>query len=320
MKIGSISLPMGIALAPMAGVTDRAYREMARSFGAEYTVTEMISAKAICYHSGRTGDLAEAGAAERPTAVQLFGSEPEFMSDAAREIAEKYRPDAIDINMGCPMKKIVSNGEGSALMKDPRLACEIVSAVRRSVDLPVTVKIRSGWDEGSVNAPEFAVMLEAAGADMICVHARTRTQLYAGKADRKVIAAVKKSVSVPVMGSGDIYSARDAVDMMNETGCDGVMVARGSEGRPWIFAEISAALSGRDYRITHDEMVAAVRKHMKLMLEYKGQRGITEARAQLAWYMKGFPGAAGLRARAVTVASAEDIAELISAIPDTDNE
>ena len=320
MKIGGITLERGIALAPMAGITDRAMRELAVGFGAEYTVTEMISAKAVCYGSAKTEELAVLGDAERPAAIQIFGSEPDFMAEAAERLCGRYSPDAIDINMGCPMKKIVSNGEGSALMKDPALAASIVSAVKKRVKVPVTVKIRSGWDENSINAPDLARRLEAAGADMICVHGRTKTQLYGGRADRGVIAAVKRAVSVPVMGNGDIFSARDATDMMGETGCDGVMIARGCEGRPWIFAEIAAAMDGRTVVFDAADRKAALRRHMELIIKYKGERGIAPARAQLAWYMKGFRGAAALRAKAVAVETAEDIAGLISAMPDEDEE
>ena len=320
MNISDIIHPHGLALAPMAGITDRAMRELAAGFGAEYTVTEMISAKAVVYGSAKTEELAVIGGAERPAAIQLFGSQPEFMAEAAVRLCERYSPDAIDINMGCPMKKIVSNGEGSALMRDPALAAGIVSAVRKSVRVPVTVKIRSGWDESSVNAPEFSKALEAAGADMICVHGRTKAQLYGGKADRSVIAAVKKAVSVPVMGNGDICSPLDALEMIAQTGCDGVMVARGCEVRPWIFAEIAAAMEGRDYRVSASEKKEIMRRHMALMLKYKGESGIAPARSQLAWYLKGFRGAASLRARAVTVSSEKDIAALIDAVPDEDDE
>ncbi|MBQ9783392.1 MAG: tRNA-dihydrouridine synthase family protein, partial [Clostridia bacterium] len=249
MEIGSVHLRNGLLLAPMAGVTDRTFRLLCRRFGADYTVSEMVSAKALCYEQkskrkesllAGSAPLAAITKAEAPMAVQLFGSEPEFMAEAARMLeANSYRgcvseipPVAIDINMGCPVRKITGNGEGSALMKNPRLAGQITEAVCRAVKLPVTVKIRAGWDQNSINAPELAKLLEQAGAAMICVHARTREQLYAPGIDPEIIRQVKEAVGIPVVGNGDVQSAEDAIRMMRDTGCDGVMIGRGAMGNP----------------------------------------------------------------------------------------
>ena len=249
-KIGSFNLKNVIMLAPMAGFTDFSFRKICREHGAEYTVSEMVSAKALCYEQTakkgecKTAPLAAVKREEEPMAIQLFGSEPQFVAEAARMIEEReYRgcvsdisPTAIDINMGCPMHKIVGNGEGSALMKNPRLASEIVSATVKALkNTPVTVKIRAGWDESSKNAPEMARMLEDAGASLICVHARTKEDMYSPGIDMSIIEKVKRAVSIPVIGNGDICSAPDAVNMMRATGCDGVMVGRGALGNPWIF-------------------------------------------------------------------------------------
>lgn len=330
LKIGNTELKHGLFLAPLAGVSDRTFRNICRRYGAEYTVSEMISAKALCYdqlsrkkaEDSATLDLATVFAKEMPIAVQLFGCESEFMARAARMIEERSycgcrsdtAPAAIDINMGCPVRKIVGNGEGSALMKSPQIAAEVVSAVKAAVSLPVTVKIRAGWD--SVTAPEFAKRIEAAGADMICVHARTREQMYLPGVDLRVIEAVKRSVSVPVVGNGDIYSAEDAIRMMNETGCDGVMIARGALGNPWIFTEISAALEGREYTPpTASERLVLAREHFLLMLEDKQDRRATaEAKKHIAWYIKGMNGAAAARAAVMTAQSSDEIFDIIDGL------
>ncbi len=310
MRIKNIELKNGLALAPMAGVTDRAFRRLCTEQGCEYAVTEMVSAKAICYESearpsapARSAPLAHIDGGI-PTAIQIFGAEPEFMARAAKMLSELtyrgasgVRPAAIDINMGCPVKKVVSCGEGSALMKTPQLAAEIVEAVKKAVSIPVTVKIRAGWDRSSVNAPEMAKRLEAAGADAICVHGRTREQFYAPSSDNRVIAEVKRAVSVPVFGNGDINTAADALRMLDETGCDGLMIARGSMGNPWLFAEIAAVLEGRTYSLpdfrARIEMAYA---YAEAVVAENGPGGVVKARGQLAWYVKGIPGAAAARA------------------------
>ena len=328
---GSVNLPHGICLAPLAGVSDFAFRSLARRFGAEYTVSEMVSAKALCYEQicrreptpnrVRTAPLAAVRREELPMAVQLFGSEPKFLAEAARLLESgEYRgaqgevpPSAIDINMGCPMAKIVGNGEGAALLKDPARAAEIVRAVVSAVSLPVTVKMRIGWDKNSICAVDFARRMEEAGASLICVHGRTREQLYAPRADREQIARVKEAVSIPVLGNGDIFSAADALTMMNETHCDGVMIARGAQGNPWIFAEIAAALEGRPWLPpTLSERIAVALEHAALLVREKGEKiGIAEARKHLAWYTRGLRGSASVRARLMRVESFAEIPPLL---------
>lgn len=333
--IGNYTLTHGLMLAPMAGVTDNTFRLLCKRHGAEYTVSEMVCAKALCYEQkkkksddiGVTSILARVSYDHMPMAVQLFGSDPDIMAEAARMIAERsYKnclsdctPAAIDINMGCPVRKITSNGEGSALMKNTELASRIVYAVTKAVNIPVTVKIRAGWDAQSVNAPEFAKALEAAGASLICVHARTKEQLYAPGIDLSVIKKVKKSVGIPVVGNGDIYCSDDAIRMMEETDCDGVMIGRGAEGNPWIFEDIAARMDGRQYSYpTVEERFAAAISQLEATIAEKGERtGIAEAKKHMAWYTNGIRDSASARKAIMIATSAEDIkkifAELISA-------
>ncbi len=315
MKIGDINIPHGLFSAPLAGVSDRTFRRLAKRYGAEYTTGEMVSAKALCYEQKsrrpvtdarvRTAPLAAVMRDEYPMAVQLFGAEPQFMAEAARLLESgDYRgatgeipPAAIDINMGCPMQKIVGNGEGAALMRDPARAEAIVRAVVGAVKLPVTVKIRAGWDKNSRNAVELARRLEDAGAAMICVHGRTREQMYAPSADWGIIGEVKDALTVHVVGNGDIFSADDALRMMHETECDGVMIARGAQGNPWIFAEIRAAMEGMPYTPpTIKERLAVAEEHATELIERLGEvRGIAEGRKHMAWYLHGVRGAAAAR-------------------------
>ena len=330
-KIGNIELKHGIMLAPMAGATDHAFRTVCKSFGAEYLVSEMVCAKALCYEQkikksitaspSKTAPLAAIREGELPMAVQIFGSEPSFMAEAAKMIAENsyrgttslFTPTAIDINMGCPVPKVVSNGEGSALLKNPDLASEIVEAVVKAVDIPVTVKIRIGWDKNSINAVEMAKRLEAAGATLICVHGRTREQQYAPYADWTQIAAVKKAVNIPVIGNGDIFTPDDALKMINETECDGIMIGRGALGNPWIFENTVNLFEGRPIReISQNEVIDVALSHLGLMIEDKGERaGVAESRKHLGWYMKGLRGAAELRNRINTAATLEELTELL---------
>ncbi|MBR7184211.1 MAG: tRNA dihydrouridine synthase DusB [Clostridia bacterium] len=325
-----------LMLAPMAGVTDYAFRTVCRAQGAEYTVSEMISAKALVYEqrsrrARATGSapLAAIRPGEHHHALQLFGSEPDFMAEAARLLASgEYlgavageKPAAIDINMGCPVPKVAGNGEGSALMRDPARAAAIVRAVADAVRLPVTVKIRSGWDENSINAPEFARAMADAGAAAICIHARTRKQMYAPSADYAVIAAVKRAVDVPVIGNGDIASAADLRRMAEVSGCDGYMIGRGAQGNPWLFAELAAALEGREWTPpTPAERMDTARTHLRLLVEDKGEAvAVREARKHMAWYIHGIPGAAAARAavmRAERMCEMEEIMEeLLGALP-----
>ena len=327
--IQNMTLPHGLALAPLAGVSDRAFRRVCRACGADLTVSEMVSAKALCYEQRQKGDkirsvsgqLASVMADELPMAVQIFGCEPDFMAEAARMLeANQYvgcisrvPPSAIDINMGCPVRKVTANGEGSALLKNPKLAGEIVRAVVGAVSLPVTVKIRAGWDAQSINAPEVAKILEDAGASMICVHARTREQMYEPGVDRSVIAAVKRAVSIPVLGNGDIYTAADALSMMEETGCDGVMIARGAMGNPWVFSEICAALEGRSFTMpTLSQRFEVALTQVREMIEEKGERvGVAEAKKHLSWYCHGVEGAAAARGRLMQAATYEEMAAIL---------
>lgn len=325
--IGGVTLRHGLMLAPLAGVSDHPFRRICRAQGAEFTVSEMVSAKSLCYEkksrrasvgeNSKSAPLAKVWADDVPMAVQLFGSEPEFMAEAAAMVAEgsyagctsEARPAAIDINMGCPVHKIVSNGEGSALLRDIPLAGRIVRAVCAAVDLPVTVKIRIGFDAEHICAVEMAKELEASGASAICVHGRTREQMYRPGVDLEAIAAVKAAVSIPVIGNGDIMSAADALTMKEKTGCDGLMIARGAMGNPWLFAEIAAALEGREFvPPTLQERIETALSQMARMIEEKGERvGFAESKKQTAWYIHGVTGAAEARGRLMTATSPSEV-------------
>lgn len=315
-NIGGVQIPRTAALAPMAGVADRAYRLMCKRYGAAYVVSEMVSAKGICYSDRKTAELCKVTDEERPMAIQLFGSEPEFMGNAV-EIALRYKPDIIDINMGCPVPKVVNTGAGSALMRDAELAARVVdSAVRAAGDIPVTVKIRSGWDSSSVNAVELAKAAEASGAAAVAVHGRTRDQFYSGEADISVIKAVKQAVKIPVIGNGDITNAADCLKMYEETGCDLVMIGRGSYGNPFVFREISAALKGEEHSPpTVAEKMKVMLEHIRLMISLSPKSeelAIHEARKHAAWYMNGYYGSAKFRGRCFQLTSyseAEELAE-----------
>ena len=314
--IGNVKIENTAALAPMASVADRAYRLMAKKYGAAYCVGEMASCKGLVYSDNKTAALLTVTPEERPMAVQLFGAEPEFMAKAVK-IAERYSPDIIDINAGCPMPKITGGGAGSALMKTPRLFGELVAAAVSATDIPVTVKIRKGWDSGSVNAVELAKIAEQSGAAAVSVHGRTREQLYSGKADWDIIREVKRAVSIPVIGNGDVGSPEDCAEMYSYTGCDLVMIGRGSYGRPWLFGQFRDHFDGKPPR--HDpspaEKLSIMREHIELLIEDKGERiGMKEARRHAAWYIKGMQGAAQFRNRCGMLNSLADLDELIREI------
>lgn len=313
LNIGGVSLKSHAVLAPMAGVSDRAYRELCVRFGAAYCVSEMVSSKALSFNSKKSEELMEISGLERPCGIQIFGDDPKCMADAAKHALEN-KPDIIDINMGCPAPKISSNGSGSALMKNPRLCGEIVKAVTAVTDIPVTVKIRKGWDDDSVNAVEVAKICESAGAAAITVHGRTRQQYYKPPVDYDIIKAVRESVSVPVIANGDIDSAEKAKEVMDITGCDLVMIGRATLGNPWIFSQINAYLENPNVKIhTPDleERLGVMIEHIGKMVEYKGEHmAMLQARKLVVGYFKGMKGAAALRNEAGKIKTLDDLYEL----------
>lgn len=313
LKIGSVTLKNSLILGPMAGVTDLPFRLLCAEQGAGLTCMEMVSAKGILYNNKNTEALLTVDERERPTSLQLFGADPDIISEMAKKVED--RPfDILDINMGCPVPKVVNNGEGSALMKNPVLAGKIIEKTARAIQKPVTVKIRKGFDEAHVNAVELAHIAQESGAAAIAVHGRTREQFYSGKADWGIIRKVKEAVSIPVIGNGDIQTAQDVVRMKAETGCDGFMVARGAQGNPWIFSQMLHTLEtgGAAAKPDAAQVARMVIRHAKMQMEYKGDDiGIREMRKHAAWYTSGFRHAAALRREMNRVESFEGLVELM---------
>lgn len=313
LKIGNVTLPNNLILAPMAGVTDLPFRLLCKEQGAGLLCMEMVSAKAILYKNRNTESLLEIDPRENPVSLQLFGSDPEIISTIAHQIEE--RPfDILDLNMGCPVPKIVNNGEGSALMKNPKLAGEIIRRTVRAIDKPVTVKIRKGFDDEHINAVEMAKIAEDAGAAAVAVHGRTREQFYSGKADWDIIRQVKEAVSIPVIGNGDLLTAEDVIAMEEQTGCDGFMIARGAQGNPWIFRQILHYFETGEHlaKPTLEEVTQMILRHARMMLEFKGEYiGIREIRKHAAWYTAGYPNSARLRVAINNVESFEALEELL---------
>lgn len=314
LTIGSVALDNNLILAPMAGVTDLPFRLLCKEQGAGLLCMEMVSAKAILYKNKNTEELLEIASGENPVSLQLFGSDPDIVSGIAKSIEE--RPfDILDLNMGCPVPKIVGNGEGSALMKNPRLAGEIIEKTVKAVKKPVTVKIRKGFDEDHVNAVEMARIAEACGAAAIAVHGRTREQYYAGKADWDIIRQVKEAVSIPVIGNGDLRTPEDIIAMAKQTGCDGFMIARGAQGNPWIFRQILHYFKTGEHLMkpTMQQVAEMILRHARLMLECKGEYiGIREIRKHAAWYTAGYPNSSQLRVKINGVESYGELERLLT--------
>lgn len=314
MQIGEIKLAAPLALAPMAGITDLPFRLICRRLGCGMTVSEMVSAKGLLYKNVKTTEMLRIDDGERPTAIQLFGSVPEELAEAARMV-EASGADMIDFNMGCPVPKIVNNGEGSALMKQPQLAHDILAAMVKAVKIPVTVKFRAGWDDSNRNAVEIAKAVEAAGVSAVAVHGRTRQQFYEGKADWGIIAEVKQAVNVPVFGNGDIFTVEDGLRMLAETGVDGLMIGRGADGNPWIFRELAAVLRGeeRPAAPSLQERLAQAAEHLDMLIDYKGEHiSVKEMRRHISAYLKGLPHAAEFRGRFHKVDTREQFMELLA--------
>ena len=315
MKIGNIEIENCLALGPMAGVTDLPFRLLCKEMGCNMLYTEMVSAKAILYKNKNTKELLNIDKNEHPVGVQLFGSDPDIMAQIAAQV-EEGEFDFIDINMGCPVPKIVNNGEGSALLKQPKLVEEILTKMVKAVNKPVTVKIRKGFENGTVYAVEIAKIAESCGVSAIAVHGRTREQYYSGKADWDVIKDVKKAVKIPVIGNGDIFSAEDAKAMKEYTGCDGLMVARGARGNPWIFREIKEYLENGNVidKPTINDIREMIIRHAKMLVNYKGEyTGIREMRKHIAWYTAGLPHSAELRRMCNQIETMENLVETVNA-------
>ena len=317
MNIGNVEINGKLFLAPMAGVTDIAFRKICRDKGAAFVVTEMVSAKALSFNDKKTFDLMRLLPDEHPAAVQIFGHEPEIMAEAAQRVHEETGCEIVDINMGCPVGKIATNGDGSGLMKTPELARDIIEKCVKAAPCPITVKFRKGWDKGSVNAVEFGQMCEEAGASAICVHGRTRSQMYEGKADWDIIRDVKKAVKIPVIANGDIWEAADCEHILRYTGCDGAMIGRGVFGNPWIFEQGNAAIEGREIPplpALAERVDTAVRQ-ITLSAELKGERlACLEARRHMAWYLRGVAHSGYFKSEIVKVETLADVLRIAEGI------
>jgi len=313
LKIGTVMLENNLILAPMAGVSDLPFRLLCKEQGAGLVSMEMVSAKAIQFGNKNTQALMEIAPGENPISLQLFGSDPVIISEMAKKI-EEFPFDILDINMGCPVPKVVNNNEGSALMKDPKRVYEIVSRTVKAIKKPVTVKIRKGFHAETVNAVEIAKIVEDAGASAVAVHGRTRDQYYAGEADWNIIRCVKEAVSIPVIGNGDVNSPLKAEAMLRETGCDGIMIGRGARGNPWLFHQINSYFkTGRqEDRITNKELCGMIIRHARLQVWYKGEyTGIRQMRKHIAWYTAGYPGAAKIRANVNKIENLADLERFV---------
>lgn len=317
MQIGTVAIESKLALAPMAGVTDAAFRQICSELGAGYTVTELVSARALCYRDKKTAQLLRPFPGEHPFAAQIFGSDPACMAEAAQLALEISGADVIDINMGCPVGKVVKNGDGCALMRDPEKAARIAEAVVRAVDVPVTAKMRRGWDKGSINAVELAKLLEQAGVSAVAVHGRTRMQMYGGEADWNTIRDVKQAVKIPVIANGDVFSAEAAVRILKFTGADMAMIGRGSFGNPWLFSQAAAALNGSEipalppFAVRWDTAV----RQVELAAQYHGERSaMLEARHHLCWYLKGVSHANYYKEKIVQLTTLDELYALSRAV------
>ena len=315
MKIGNVELDNKVFLSPMAGVTDLPFRLICKEQDCGMLYTEMINAKALCYDDANTKKMLKIEEEEHPVAVQIFGSDPEFMGRAA-QIMNEYPNEILDINMGCPAPKVVKNGDGSALMKNPKLAEEVLKAVVKNSEKPVTLKIRKGWDDNSINAVEIAKIAEASGISAVAIHGRTREQYYSGKADWDIIRQIKENINIPVIGNGDVFEVEDAIRMLDQTGCDAIMIGRGSQGNPWIFKRINHYMKTGEIlpESTLEEKITTALKHLGLAIEEHGEYvAVREMRKHIAWYLKGLKGSAKLRDEINKIESYEEVVNRLKA-------